>query len=112
MRAMLLALAATLGVLAACSKSDADREKERIQDRAAEELKNLKQHLGELEKAAEGLTKRLDDVDDQLTKLADELVKATDAKARAEIENKLERLKIDREDIERKLDELREQLTK
>lgn len=109
MRALLLGIALLVG----CNKkSDAEREAERLQDRAAEELKNLKQHLGELEKAADGLTKRLDDVDLQLTKLVDELAKATDDRARAEIENKLEKLRIDREDIERKLDELRERLTK
>lgn len=98
--------------LVACSKSDAEREAERVRDRAADELENLKQHLGALEKKADELTSRLDEVDDQLTKLVDELAKATDEKARVLIETKLEKLKIDREDIERKLDELREQITK
>jgi hypothetical protein len=41
-----------------------------------------------------------------------ELEKATDESARNAIQDKLEKLKIDREDIERKLDELREKLTK
>ncbi len=109
MRVIALVVVLALG---ACSKSDAEREKERIEDRAREELKKLKEHLGALEKQAEVLTTRLDEVDDQLTKLVDELEKATDTPARNAIEDKLEKLKIDREDIERKLDELREQIMK
>ncbi len=98
--------------LAACGKSDAERDADRLRDRAAAEMRALKDELGALEKEADVLTKRIDDVDAQLTKLADELEQATDATARAAIEDKLEKLKIEREDVERKLDELRERITK
>ncbi|GEM_PF-3909873 len=101
-----------LVVLVACGKSDAERDADRLRDRAAAEMRALKDELGALEKEADVLTKRIDDVDAQLTKLADELEQATDATARAAIEDKLEKLKIEREDVERKLDELRERITK
>lgn len=112
MRVLLALVAVGLVGFAACGKSDAEREQDRLRDRAAEQLQNLRDHLADLEKQASALTGRLDAIDEQLTKLTDELAAATDERARAAIEDKLEKLAIDREDIERKLDELREKIAK
>jgi septal ring factor EnvC (AmiA/AmiB activator) len=103
-------LAVAFLALLACSKSDAQREKERIQEQTARELTELKQKLGELEGMADSLGKRLDAVDIELTSLTADLDKATDDKARSAIEARLEKLKIEREDIERKLGEIGEQV--
>lgn len=104
------ALALLLVLAFACNKPEAEREKQRIQERAADELRNLKDKLAGLEIEASKLAERVDDVDKQLTKLYDELSMAIDDYARAAIVQKLDALQLEREDIERKLEELRKQV--
>jgi len=102
-----LATLVLLVLLGAC-KSDGDRDA--VTDRAAREVRELKDKLGALEQEATVLTARIDAVDTKLEKLTAELATATDDKARAAIEAELEKVKLEREDIERALDELRKKL--
>lgn len=100
-----------LALFGACgSKSDAQREADELRDRAAEDIKRLKEHLAELEKKAEGLTKRMDDIDKELARLDDELAKAIDDETRAAAVQMLDKLQLERADIERELEDLRRQV--
>lgn len=108
---IVLALALVTAV-PACGKTDAQRDEERMRDVAAKELEALKQTLATLEMEADELTRRTSEIDDQLLRVADELAQTTEPAVREAIKTKLEKLRIDREDVERKLDELRAKLPK